>query len=54
MLASLKVENSQYKHFVPFLEEELHMQSLLKESFTSLNMKEINELVEKTISFGNE
>ncbi|XP_075154295.1 mis12 [Haematobia irritans] len=51
MLASLKLENSQMEAFLPFLNDELNVQSTLKESFRSLNMKEINELVEKTLAF---
>ncbi|XP_061400053.1 uncharacterized protein LOC133335771 [Musca vetustissima] len=53
MLASLKIENSQYKSLAPFLEEELKVHRQLEDSFKSFNMKEIHELVDKTMSLTN-
>ncbi|XP_073834172.1 mis12 [Musca autumnalis] len=52
MLASLKLENSQYKSLVPFVEDELKVHRQLEDSFKHFNMNEIKELVDKTLSLG--
>ncbi|XP_005186455.3 uncharacterized protein LOC101888718 [Musca domestica] len=53
MLASLKIENGQYKSLAPFIEDELKVHRQLEDSFKCLNMKEIYELVDKTMSLSN-
>uniref|UniRef100_A0A1I8NTX5 Uncharacterized protein n=2 Tax=Stomoxys calcitrans TaxID=35570 RepID=A0A1I8NTX5_STOCA len=52
MITLLKMENSQHKKFIPFLDEELNIQNALKESFKNLNMNALNDLVDKTLAFG--
>ncbi|XP_065364492.1 uncharacterized protein LOC135957635 [Calliphora vicina] len=48
MLASLNLENSQYKNFSTFVDNEVKIQEQLKEAFNSVNMKQMYELVDKT------
>ncbi|XP_023300735.2 uncharacterized protein LOC111682965 [Lucilia cuprina] len=48
MLASLKLENSQYKNFSTFVEDEIKIQQQLKEAFNNVNLNKIYELVDKT------
>lgn len=48
MLTSLNLENAQYKNLSSFVEDEIKIQQQLKESFNSVNMKRIYDLVNKT------
>lgn len=45
MLASLKLENTQYKSFSAFVKDEVIVQQQLKESFDSININKTYDLV---------
>lgn len=50
MLASLNLENSQYKNFSSFVDTEVEMQQKLKEALNNINQNKIQDLVHQTNS----
>ncbi|TMW43375.1 hypothetical protein DOY81_011546 [Sarcophaga bullata] len=50
MLASLNLENSQYKNFSSFVDMEVKTQQKLKEALNNINQNKIQDLVHKTNS----
>ena len=50
MLASLNLENSQYKNFSSFVDTEVEMQQKLKDALNNINQNKIQDLVRQTNS----